>query len=91
MAGPSRGPTPPRLSALMSLAGPRAPVAEGDRDRRPRPVCNFLIGKAQITNPAQRCAWCGAPWAPVWVHGHGQCSVCGINAAPCCEGAECET
>ena len=33
------------------------------------------------------CPWCGARVQPVAVHGHGQCSACGGNVAPCCDGA----
>lgn len=38
-------------------------------------------------NPGQeRCPACG--WAPltrVHVHGHSQCSRCGVNIEPCCQ------
>jgi len=34
-----------------------------------------------------RCPYCGHPYVPVEVHGHVQCSVCGVNVEPCCEGA----
>jgi len=36
-----------------------------------------------------RCLFCGQPEQLVWVHGHGQCAHCGVNAMPCCDGAEC--
>ncbi len=36
----------------------------------------------------QRCDFCGHPTKIVWVHGHGQCNVCGINVEPCCQGGE---
>ena len=34
------------------------------------------------------CNWCNQPSVLVWVHGHGQCSVCGINIDECCRGEE---
>ncbi len=34
------------------------------------------------------CNWCHQPSAIIWVHGHGQCSVCGINVDECCRGEE---
>lgn len=34
------------------------------------------------------CNWCGQPSIIIWVHGHGQCSVCGINVDECCRGEE---
>ena len=39
----------------------------------------------------QRCLFCGKPEQLIWVHGHGQCAHCGVNAMPCCDGAVCET
>lgn len=47
-------------------------------------------------NPARaqdmaRCLFCGKPEQLIWVHGHGQCAHCGVNAMPCCDGAVCET
>lgn len=40
-------------------------------------------------NPTNRCPACGYPASVVFVHGHGQCSVCGTNIEPCCGGAPC--
>jgi hypothetical protein len=37
------------------------------------------------------CQFCGTPSTLVHVHGHYQCSVCGINALPCCDGDNCHT
>ena len=34
------------------------------------------------------CIWCNQPSKIIWVHGHGQCSVCGINIEECCKGEE---
>jgi hypothetical protein len=34
------------------------------------------------------CPWCGLAAPLIWVHGHAQCSRCGVNAEPCCQGAE---
>jgi len=34
------------------------------------------------------CNWCNQPAVIIWVHGHGQCSVCGINVDECCRGEE---
>jgi len=36
---------------------------------------------------AARCGFCGWPFEGIDVHGHVQCSRCGINADPCCAGA----
>jgi hypothetical protein len=37
------------------------------------------------------CQFCGYPASLVHVHGHYQCSVCGTNALPCCDGDNCHT
>jgi hypothetical protein len=37
------------------------------------------------------CQFCGTPSSLVHVHGHYQCSACGINALPCCDGDNCDT
>ena len=34
------------------------------------------------------CNWCNQQTVIIWVHGHGQCSVCGINIDECCRGEE---
>ena len=34
------------------------------------------------------CSWCNQPSVVIWVHGHGQCPVCGINIDECCRGEE---
>ena len=34
------------------------------------------------------CKWCNQQSAINCVHGHGQCSVCGINIDECCRGEE---
>lgn len=34
-----------------------------------------------------RCPVCGQPLQLVWVHGHGQCTSCGQNVEPCCQGS----
>ncbi len=34
------------------------------------------------------CNWCNQPSAIIWVHGHGQCSICGTNIDECCRGEE---
>lgn len=36
------------------------------------------------------CNWCGKPTTIIWVHGHGQCALCGINIDECCRGEQCE-
>ena len=50
------------------------------------------------------CSWCGLSTGQaglptgqacmssqiVWVHGHGQCSVCGTNIDECCRGEQCD-
>jgi len=35
------------------------------------------------------CLFCGNKSDIIWVHGHGQCSVCGINVDECCRGERC--
>lgn len=35
------------------------------------------------------CPWCSQPSDIIWVHGHGQCSVCGYNIDECCRGESC--
>ncbi len=37
----------------------------------------------------QFCNWCCQPTIVIWVHGHGQCSMCGINIDECCSGEMC--
>ena len=39
--------------------------------------------------PSNICSWCGQPSNIIWVHGHGQCSVCGYNVDECCRGENC--
>jgi hypothetical protein len=34
------------------------------------------------------CLWGNQPSVIIWVHGHGQCSECGINVDECCRGKE---
>ena len=34
------------------------------------------------------CNWCNNPSNIIWVHGHGQCSKCGIIIDECCRGEE---
>lgn len=41
-------------------------------------------------NRIELCEWCGQPSTIVWVHGHGQCSVCGTNIDECCRGESCQ-
>ena len=36
-------------------------------------------------NLSHICNWCYQPSVIIWVHGHGQCSVCGINVDECCK------
>lgn len=54
------------------------------------------MGKSDEAPPPEsgqqqsRCPFCGKPEQLVWVHGHGQCAHCGVNAMPCCDGAVCE-
>jgi len=36
------------------------------------------------------CQWCGNQTDMMWVHGHGQCSICGINSQECCNGEACQ-
>ena len=32
------------------------------------------------------CNWCNQPAFLIWIHGHFQCSVCGLNVDECCRG-----
>ncbi len=34
------------------------------------------------------CPFCCGPLSIVWVHGHGQCTHCGINIDECCRGEQ---
>lgn len=45
--------------------------------------------KAKQTKEEQRCVYCGTRADIIWVHGHGQCSNCGINIEECCRGEQC--
>jgi len=47
-------------------------------------------GMEDHSDAVPRCLFCGQPEQLVWVHGHGQCAHCGINAMPCCDGAACD-
>jgi len=35
-----------------------------------------------------RCNYCGNDSQIVWVHGHGQCRMCGTNIDECCRGEQ---
>lgn len=37
------------------------------------------------------CNWCGQITTIVWVHGHGQCALCGNSIDECCRGERAET
>ena len=37
-------------------------------------------------NDLMQCLWCGNQVQIIWVHGHGQCPVCGTNIEECCRG-----
>ena len=52
---------------------------------------NAAQKKQQMQEQQPRCLFCGQPEQLIWVHGHGQCAHCGVNAMPCCDGAVCET
>jgi len=34
------------------------------------------------------CPWCNQLTEIIWVHGHGQCTLCGINIDECCRGEQ---
>lgn len=34
------------------------------------------------------CNWCNQPSIIIWVHGHAQCPVYGVNVDECCRGEE---
>ncbi len=44
-----------------------------------------------IENELIFCCWCNQPSKIIWVHGHGQCSICRINIEECCRGENIET
>ena len=49
----------------------------------------YKFGVMQMDNrQSVICNWCNQPSEIIWVHGHGQCSVCGINVDECCRGEE---
>ena len=56
-------------------------------EKNTNPSADQLASMRQETAP--RCLFCGQPEQLIWVHGHGQCAHCGVNAMPCCDGAEC--
>ena len=37
-----------------------------------------------------RCIWCGSVTQLIWIHGHGQCAICGTNIDECCRGEFCK-
>lgn len=45
--------------------------------------------KETLLATTNRCLYCGQVAELVWVHGHGQCSHCGINTEECCRGESC--
>lgn len=44
---------------------------------------------ANLKEPKRRCLYCGKFADLIWVHGHGQCSSCGVNTQECCQGENC--
>ncbi len=44
-----------------------------------------MNGSRQGT-PQIQCPWCGQPTRVIYVHGHGQCELCGTNIDECCRG-----
>ena len=42
--------------------------------------------KDKDSNGTTLCPWCHRECVVVYVHGHGQCSLCGVNIEPCCQG-----
>jgi len=54
-------------------------------------MANQTISTAsEDSEKKRRCTYCGAKAPLVWVHGHGQCANCGINAQECCQGETCQ-
>lgn len=45
--------------------------------------------KEPLVAATNRCLYCGQEAELIWVHGHGQCSNCGINTEECCRGENC--
>ena len=45
--------------------------------------------KNEKQNMITLCSWCAQPTQIIWVHGHGQCSLCGTNIDECCRGENC--
>lgn len=50
---------------------------------------NTSTASESTTSKLRRCVYCGEEAPLVWVHGHGQCSSCGINVQECCQGETC--
>ena len=42
-----------------------------------------------MNNNITTCLWCNQASTIIWVHGHGQCSICGTNIEECCRGENC--
>lgn len=42
------------------------------------------------TVPIFICPYCGHLTKMIWVHGHGQCAVCGVTIDECCRGEHAE-
>lgn len=58
-------------------------------DRNPKHSFNHdssQRGKLHIGDHRVRCNYCGNDSQIIWVHGHGQCRVCGTNIDECCRG-----
>lgn len=34
------------------------------------------------------CPYCGHLTKMIWVHGHGQCAICGVTIEECCRGEQ---
>jgi len=45
-----------------------------------------MKSEVNYNNQTIVCNWCLQPSYIIWLHGHGQCSVCGINIDECCRG-----
>lgn len=59
-------------------------------EKSPRTIAEENSNNSSASKSKTRCLYCGHEAELIWVHGHGQCSNCGINTEECCRGESCE-
>tara|TARA_R110002096_G_scaffold183757_19_gene361999 strand:- start:9374 stop:9559 length:186 start_codon:yes stop_codon:yes gene_type:complete len=57
---------------------------------KPTKADNNVSTSSSSEKAKRRCLFCGQEAELIWVHGHGQCAACGINAEECCRGESCD-